>query len=353
MPSWFKSLRFKSLQQRPWLLLPVLAAIPIAALTLARPTPDPKPAIAIAPASPAPLPPAAIPPSPAPSPALKPALPKPTPVPATVDGKPVLTQEQEELNRKGKAAFQAATAPVDSVIEMHVAIAEGVPALTIGSTAGADLLDQKGNRLGELGADTPSTAQADGTGITLGGLQLPSIVSVEPRNSGFTLGNRVYRGRLMLVASQGRLWAVNYVDMASYLYSVVGSEVSPSWPIESLKAQAIAARSYALAHYFRPASSFYHLGATEQYQVYSGIEREAGPMRQAVNATSGQFVSYKGGVVESLYAASDAIVAEAFQGRGMSQLGALALAQKGASYTEILGHYYPGTGVTRIVLDHE
>ncbi len=184
-------------------------------------------------------------------------------------------------------------------------------------------------------------------------MQLPSIVAIDPGGGGFSVGNRVYRGRLMLVVSKGRLWGVNYVDMGSYLYSVVASEVSPSWPPESLKAQAIAARSYALSHYFRPASSFYHLGATEQYQVYSGIEREAAQTKQAVDATSGQFVSYRGGVVESLYAASDAIVAEAFQGKGMSQLGALALAERGATYTQILSHYYPGTGVTRIVLDHE
>ena len=344
---------FQLFRQRPWLLLPVLAAVPIAALVLARPAPAPGSKIAVTPADiPQKSPIAPTPIAPAPSPSSSP-KPTPKPTPQTLDGKPVLTKDQEELNRKAKAAFQSAAAPVDSVIEMHVAIAEGLPALTIGSASGADILDQKGNRLGQLAAGSVATAQPDASSITLNGLQLPAIVSIEPGGGGFSLGNRVYRGRLMLIVSSGRLWAVNYVDMASYLYSVVASEVSPSWPAESLKAQAIAARSYALAHYFRPASSFYHLGATEQYQVYSGIEREAETTQQAVNATSGQFVSYKGGVVESLYAASDAIVAEAFAGRGMSQLGALNLAQKGASYTEILGHYYPGTGVTRIVLDHE
>ena len=336
-------------RQRPWLLLPLLAAIPIAALTLARPAPAP-PSIA---ASHSPGTGVAALPPPAPIAVTIPPTPSPPPTPKTVDGKPVLSKEQEELNRKAKAAFQAAAAPVDSVIEMHVAIAEGLPTLTVGSASGADLVDQQGNRLGQLAAGAVSTAQPSGDGISLGGLQLPAIVAIDPGGGGFSLGNRVYRGRLMLVVSSGRLWAVNYVDMGSYLYSVVASEVSPSWPPESLKAQAIAARSYALAHYFRPASSFYHLGATEQYQVYSGIEREAAQTKQAVDATSGQFVSYRGGVVESLYAASDAIVAEAFQGKGMSQLGALALAQQGASYTQILSHYYPGTGVTRIVLDHE
>jgi stage II sporulation protein D len=133
---------------------------------------------------------------------------------------------------------------------------------------------------------------------------------------------------------------------------VVASEVSPSWPMEALKAQAIAARSYALTHYFRPASEWYHLGATQRHQVYTGIDREAPPTTQAVDDTSGEFVSYRGGIVESLYAASDAIVARAFQGRGMSQLGALGLAEQGYTYQQILSNYYPGTSVGKIEQDY-
>jgi SpoIID/LytB domain protein len=44
---------------------------------------------------------------------------------------------------------------------------------------------------------------------------------------------------------------------------------------------------------------------------------------------------------------------EAFQGRGMSQLGALNLAEQGYSYEQILSHYYPGTGIGKIAMDQE
>jgi len=263
------------------------------------------------------------------------------------------TQEQKTINHQAKAKFLASAATVDSLIEMKVAIAEGLPSITVGTQDEAALMDQNGKQLHQLPSGSTYTAQPSGDKISFGSWQLPSIVIIDPGPGGlFQLGNRLYRGRLLLIAHEGSLWGVNYVNMRQYLYSVVGSEVSPSWPLEALKAQAVAARSYALTYYFKPANSLFHLGATESYQVYSGIEREADTTRQAVDATAGQFVSYRGGIVESLYAASDDIVADAFQGRGMSQLGALSLAQQGQSYHQILKNYYPKTGVGRIEEDY-
>jgi peptidoglycan hydrolase-like amidase len=115
-----------------------------------------------------------------------------------------------------------------------------------------------------------------------------------------------------------------------------------------LKAQAIAARSYALVHHIRPAHSLYDLGNTERWQVYKGVSSEWNTTRQAVEDTRGLFLSYKGGVVESMYAASDEIVKNVFGGRGMSQNGALSLAQKGYNYQQILSNYYPGTSLAWI-----
>jgi peptidoglycan hydrolase-like amidase len=120
----------------------------------------------------------------------------------------------------------------------------------------------------------------------------------------------------------------------------------------ALKAQAIAARSYALTYYFKPAHSLYNIGDDESYQVYAGADKEADTTYQAVDQTAGEFISYRGGIVESLYAASDDIVIEAHGGRGMSQLGALKLAEEGYDYRQILGTYYPGTGLARIEVDH-
>ena len=130
--------------------------------------------------------------------------------------------------------------------------------------------------------------------------------------------------------------------------------MSPGWAIESLKAQAVAARSYALTHNIRPASEdYFDLDNTQRFQAYKGIGREASTTQAAVQATAGEFISHEGGIVESLYAASQAIVDDAHSGAGMSQLGAKDLAEQGYSYQEILAHYYPGTALGRIETDPE
>lgn len=347
----------------PWLLLLLLTMLQLAAvLLLSRrsdsPTVNPTADSAI-PASPSPT--ASVPSTPtAPSPkAAKTATksqsaPQASTQPASPQPKPALTSEQQALNQRYKESFSTSAAPVDSLIEMRVAIVEGAPSVSLGSSTAATLMDQNRNPLTTLSAGTSHTAQIDGSGISLDGTQLPSVVLLEPANGGaFYLGDRAYRGRLLLVNDAGKIWAVNLVNLRNYLHSVVASEVPASWPDEALKAQAVAARSYALTYFFKPMSPLFHLGATEYYQVYSGIAREAAETSQAVDATAGEFVSYRGGIVESLYAASDDIVAEAFRGHGMSQLGALNLADQGYSYQQILANYYPGTGLGQIVQDYE
>ncbi len=341
-----------------WVGLPLIGGFSIGVILLNqqpnKPSAQPTETVAVLPS---PSPAGVVSPSPSATASAKPpGLAKQLPL-AKATPKPVnptsFTKEQKTINYQAKAKFLASAATVDSLIEMKVAIAEGLPSITVGARDEAALLDQNGKQLHELPAGSTYTAQPSGDKISVGSWQLPSIVIIDPGPGGlFQLGSRLYQGRLLLVAHEGSLWGVNYVNMRQYLYSVVGSEVSPSWPSEALKAQAVAARSYALTYYFKPVNSLFHLGATESYQVYSGIEREADTTRQAVDATAGQFVSYRGGIVESLYAASDDIVADAFQGRGMSQLGALSLAQQGQSYHQILNNYYPKTGVGRIEEDY-
>ena len=177
-------------------------------------------------------------------------------------------------------------------------------------------------------------------------MQIPSVLWIEPTDSGAVfIGDRWYRGRLLLIAQGDNLLAINYVDMEEYLLSVVGSEMSAAAPIEALKAQAVAARSYALVHTFRPANRWFDVTASERHQAYRGIATEYSTTHQAVSETSGQILSYQGGVVESLYAATQAIVDKAHKGVGMSQTGAYAYASQGYDYRQILGVYYPGVAI--------
>lgn len=238
-------------------------------------------------------------------------------------------------------------------LEIRVAISTGNQALVVGSSTTSEVIDAQGKVIGKIAAKEGTNVVPEGQYIRIGKWQTAAGVWLKPAKGGMVFVNdRWYRGDLLLVSQGNTLLAVNYVDLESYIASVVGAEVSPSWPMAALKAQAIAARSYAIVHYLRPAHDLYDLGNTERWQVYRGLDAEWNTTRQAVQETNGVFLSYKGGVVESMYAASDDIVTHVFGGVGMSQNGALKLAEQGYNYQQILGNYYPGTGLAWVNTKH-
>lgn len=358
------------IQKRPWLFLPVLGIFPALAIALERPTPTTGP-IAIVPTSPVPSPVATTSPnSPAtaqtPVPLTSTSLPSKTPAQKLPTLGPVtpspgltpvdlsqLTPAQKAMNARAKAMFEATNASIDAYIEMQVSIAKGA-SIAFASNTALILMDEQGNQKATLKASEVHTATLTESGVTIGGQNFAGGAFVEPEPGGLLyVNNRPYRGKLLLGSDGKQLHAVNYINLRHYLYSVVASEVSPSWSVEAIKAQAVAARSYALTYYFRPAGkNLFHLGSDEYYQVYSGTQKEDDRSNQAVDATAGEYVSYKGGIVESLYAASDDIVAEAFAGKGMSQLGAKNLAEQGVKYVDILANYYPTTKVGKIAKEY-
>lgn len=231
-------------------------------------------------------------------------------------------------------------------IDIRVAISTGESALVVGSSTPSEVLDARGKVLGKLPANQATNVVPNGSNIRMGNWETLAGIWVKPTSGGLVfVGDRWYRGNVLFVSQGSTLVAVNRVDLESYIASVVGSEVSASWPMDALKAQAIAARSYALVHYLRPANPLYDLGNTQRWQVYKGINSEWNTTRQAAEETRGVFLSYKGGVVESLYASDDKIVSTVHGGRGMSQNGALSMAQQGYNYQQILGKYYPGASL--------
>ena len=110
---------------------------------------------------------------------------------------------------------------------------------------------------------------------------------------------RSYRGQLLATGGGGVLHLVNHVDLESYLRGM-GEVVEPGWPPAALRAQAIAARTYALW----ATSGGGSLCSTEQCQVYLGRSAEYAAMDRAVSDTRGQVLRYKGALVEAVYSAS-------------------------------------------------
>ena len=164
------------------------------------------------------------------------------------------------------------------------------------------------------------------------------------------VNGRPYGGRLRLIPESGGLRVVNHVGLETYIGAVVGAEMPSSWSLEALRAQAVAARSYALAHMARPANRHWHLGDTTRWQAYKGLSSSNERTRQAAASTAGMILSYQGAIVESLYAANRQISLEAHGhlGASMSQHGAQDLAKQGYRYNQILGHYYQGASLARL-----
>ena len=118
----------------------------------------------------------------------------------------------------------------------------------------------------------------------------------------FQLKQRGYRGRLQVLVGGSGLRAINHVDLESYLPSVVGSEMPASWPQAALRAQAVAARTYALRQR-KPADPF-DLSATVSSQVYKGVDAETPSTREAVLSTRGQVLMYGSSLANAVFHSS-------------------------------------------------
>lgn len=120
--------------------------------------------------------------------------------------------------------------------------------------------------------------------------------------SSWSRGNpRIYRGGIELIHKNSGLTVVNRVNLEEYLYSVVPSEIPASWPAAVLEAQAVAARTYALANLGRYKFQGFDLLATPTSQVYNGVTQEAASVIEAVNATRGMILTFKGKPAGAFY----------------------------------------------------
>lgn len=141
-----------------------------------------------------------------------------------------------------------------------------------------------------------------------GGIHIEGVGGVRPgtliesRLGPISLGDRSYPGRLEVQKDGDSIILVNVVGMEEYVAGVVSSELPASWGLEAKKAQAIAARSYAVMQ-MATAEGGWHLEATVMDQAYSGKPVDAGS-RAAVTATHGKVLTAGGGLVSVYYSST-------------------------------------------------
>ncbi len=120
----------------------------------------------------------------------------------------------------------------------------------------------------------------------------PYLAIPEDSDCRFSFNGSAYRGGLKVMSYKGYCYAVNVIDVELYLYGVVGREMGYNYHLEALKAQAIAARSHALAS-ISPDNVYYDVTATIASQTYGGYGAESDLIRKAVDKTRGQVILYR------------------------------------------------------------
>lgn len=152
----------------------------------------------------------------------------------------------------------------------------------------------------ELSVDADSTA-VPLTALVFGGSSKLWAAANDPQGA-VTVNERfgrMYRGGIELSLHNNKLAVINELPFQQYLYAVLGSELSSAWPMEALKAQAVAARTYALKQGVK--YQIAHVSDTTLDQSYKGRSAEFPAAIQAVDATAGEVLTYNKALIDPLY----------------------------------------------------
>lgn len=199
--------------------------------------------------------------------------------------------------------------------DVRIGVVQSADSVLLGSPNQFETVDVASGRVlatGSGGTVTVRLAAADAPAsyiVTQGPSveQVAGPVVVTSPSGIVTIGTRTYRGRgEARINSEGRLAGINELPVERYLYGVVPRELGPVvFPeVEGQKAQAIAARTYALSYLARRAADGYDLRATVDDQVYGGYADEHPVSNAAVDATAGVVITHEGRMVLARYSST-------------------------------------------------
>jgi len=181
---------------------------------------------------------------------------------------------------------------------IRVLVLEGAAEMRVSSSSSLEIRNPNGGALLQT-INTPQEARVrfDRDVLSVNGKAWPvtELVLSPARGGTVRVNGATYRGNLkLIVTSQGRINAVNFVDIEDYLYGVVPKEMPPNWPDEALKTQAVVSRTFARYQMDANAAREYDISATTASQVYGGSASETDRTSRAVDATRGVILTFNG-----------------------------------------------------------
>jgi stage II sporulation protein D len=188
---------------------------------------------------------------------------------------------------------------------IRVAIVKDIPQVTIRAARSSLMI--KGGRGGEvIKRATSVSVRAVNDTLRVNGTPFPGqMITIEGSPALYYIDKNKFRGVLRVYLDEAnRLQVINELDVEDYLAGLINSEISSSWPIEAVKAQAVAARTYALHQVAQKSrkvpNSRYDIESTVIDQVYKGAHREDRRAYEGVRATTGMVLT-RGGIIFPSY----------------------------------------------------
>lgn len=193
--------------------------------------------------------------------------------------------------------------PADAAETIRVALTQNADTVTAAATSG--LIVKAPND--DLDSNGRITVTAGPSGLVVDGRRLRSDrIEVRGRNGEVTVNGLTVAGRVTIKRQNGKLIAINELPLEDYVKGVVPSEMSASWHPEALKAQAIAARTYALYKIRQSGKKDFDVVASTKDQVYKGRMGADGPAGRAVDETRDQILVFGNEPIFAAYSSTAA-----------------------------------------------
>ncbi len=212
--------------------------------------------------------------------------------------------------------FSAGEGACEDGLLLRVGLASwgfSVKSIVFSSASGLKLFDASGSMLLETEGDECIRLSADGgVFVTRVGLQVksspgPFVVAVSRASDAITIQSadnkraRRYRGKIEARLKPVGMQLINIVSLEDYIMGVVSAEMPSSYPLEALKAQAITARTYALANFGKHRAEDFDLCDTSHCQTYNGVSAETPRAAEAVRTTEELVLTYEGKLASVMY----------------------------------------------------
>ncbi|MBI5624842.1 MAG: SpoIID/LytB domain-containing protein [Elusimicrobia bacterium] len=200
--------------------------------------------------------------------------------------------------------LRAAAAPARTV---QIGIVQGSRSLTLVPQAAYVLVEPSGVRWEVAPGQEYRVLPVSAARVRFGAWRVAADSRLEPGSPSATVkvdGGR-YAGSLIVRANvDGTVSLVDELPVEDYLKGVLAEEMEPDWPLESLKAQAVVARTYTYYNLDRFRSDGFDLGPDTRSQVYKGVGRESAAILKAVASTKDEVLGFDGKLLSAYYHSS-------------------------------------------------